>query len=144
MNLQRKSSWGAGSGLISVMAATEGGMVTATDINRTSVMNIRINRDRNFEQHWKNCGNFVVVQSDLFQGIRKNLRCTVTIRPITKESNAYRRSCLVLRWRIRIFRTFVWRESKNSCTVKQNRYVILSRWLRDLDRIKKNPWTVRA
>lgn len=83
VNLQRKKvlELGAGSGLISVMAATEGGMVTATDINRTSVMNIRINRDRNLNNIEKNQGTLEVVQSDLFQGIQGRTYDVIVINP---------------------------------------------------------------
>jgi release factor glutamine methyltransferase len=83
VNLQRKTilELGAGSGLISVIAATEGGFVTATDIHHTSIMNIRINRDRNLKRIEQNDGRLEVIQSDLFHNINKQIFDIIVINP---------------------------------------------------------------
>ncbi|MBL0258634.1 MAG: methyltransferase [Bacteroidetes bacterium] len=83
VNMQRLHvlELGAGSGLISVKAAIEGAYVTATDINLTAVMNIRINRDRNLSKIIKNDGTLEVIQSDLFQKLAAYRYDVIVINP---------------------------------------------------------------
>ncbi|HRH66257.1 MAG TPA: methyltransferase [Bacteroidia bacterium] len=83
VNLQRMHvlELGAGSGLISVMAAIEGGIVTASDISHTATMNTRINRDRNLSRIEHSDGALEVIQSDLFENLSAREYDIIVINP---------------------------------------------------------------
>jgi release factor glutamine methyltransferase len=65
---------GAGSGLLSMVAARKGALVTATDINRTAIRYLLSNKVRNGVA-------LSVIQSDLFQAIPQQCFDVVLINP---------------------------------------------------------------
>ena len=65
---------GAGSGLISLYAAQQKAKVTATDINRIAITNIKENAS-------KNNLSLTIIQSDLFNKIRKKEFEWIVINP---------------------------------------------------------------
>ncbi len=81
-NLQNKSflELGAGSGLISVVAAKSGARVTASDISSLSVENVKQNQQLNGLQ-------FRVIQSDLFEKIPAGPFDVIVINPPYYKKN---------------------------------------------------------
>jgi release factor glutamine methyltransferase len=65
---------GAGSGIISLFAASKGAVVTASDINPVAVQNIRENADRNKS-------DLTVIESDLFEKIPGSAYDFIIIAP---------------------------------------------------------------
>jgi release factor glutamine methyltransferase len=65
---------GAGSGIISLYAASKGALVTASDINPVSVQNIR-------ENAAKNRAEIKVIESDLFESLPKSAFDYIIIAP---------------------------------------------------------------
>lgn len=81
MQGRRLLELGAGSGLISVVAACEGSFVTASDISPTAIMNLRINRDRNLSRIESVKGTLEIVQSDLFEKVNRRPFDIIVINP---------------------------------------------------------------
>jgi len=78
---------GAGSGLISLVAAKKGARVTASDISRKALKNILFNQQANHV-------DMEIIHSDLFQNIPKNLFDVIVINPpyfkgITRNEDDY-------------------------------------------------------
>ena len=65
---------GAGTGIISILAANKGAEVYASDINNTAIENIKLNADRN-------CIDISLIESDLFKDIQKKHFDFIVINP---------------------------------------------------------------
>ncbi len=72
---------GAGTGLMSIYAASCGAQVTASDINPLSVQNILENISKNQELLLTNSGEVKVIQSDLFKNIKQERYDLILLNP---------------------------------------------------------------
>lgn len=72
---------GAGTGLLSIFAASNGAMVLACDISPLAIDNIEQNVKLNQAIILKNNGNVRVIQSDLFKKIDKEIFDQILINP---------------------------------------------------------------